>query len=489
MTNYYDTFIENTEQGVKNNYMSQSRETRLLKNTIIYTISNFGSKILTFLIVPLYTFYLTTSEFGIYDTILSIINLLAPLCVLAIHEGLLRWLLKSNEKHEEIIGSGLLLLLLFVFITDLIASAVCKFLRWQYTCVFVVLMTVTALHTSFQFIARGEKKNKVFALSGLIYTIIVLALNVIFIVHFRFGVKGMLWSMAAAHICVIVYLFVMLRKQLELKKMKFNRKLAMTMVIYSVMLVPNNISWWVMNASDRILLTTMVGAATTGIFSLAHKFPSVVTILHTLFYQAWQEQAVLEYESESRDYYYTTVFNNYMKLACCAVTLLIPLSKLIIVFFMDQSYSDSYNYVGLLYLGSLFSSFSGFYGTGYISSKDTKEAMKTTIVGAVINIIIDVLFIPIIGIWAACISTVCGNLIVWIMRIKNTRKYFKISVDWKIFAIVMSVNVLFTIVVCFANTVLLLIMSGIAIGLTLEINKKMVYSNLKFIKRKAGVWR
>ena len=125
MTNYYDTFIENTEQGVKNNYMSQSRETRLLKNTIIYTISNFGSKILTFLIVPLYTFYLTTSEFGIYDTILSIINLLAPLCVLAIHEGLLRWLLKSNEKHEEIIGSGLLLLLLFVFITDLIASAVC----------------------------------------------------------------------------------------------------------------------------------------------------------------------------------------------------------------------------------------------------------------------------------------------------------------------------------------------------------------------------
>ena len=72
--------------------MEQSREARLVKNTIIYTISNFGSKVLTFLIVPLYTYYLTTEEFGTYDTIISFMNLLTPICILAIHEGLLRWL-------------------------------------------------------------------------------------------------------------------------------------------------------------------------------------------------------------------------------------------------------------------------------------------------------------------------------------------------------------------------------------------------------------
>ena len=105
--------------------MEQSREAKLVKNTLIYTVSNFGSKVLTFLIVPLYKYYLTTEEFGTYDTIISFMNLLAPICILAIHEGLLRWLLKSNEKHGDILGSGLGLLFTFIVITDTITFVVC----------------------------------------------------------------------------------------------------------------------------------------------------------------------------------------------------------------------------------------------------------------------------------------------------------------------------------------------------------------------------
>lgn len=464
--------------------MEKSRESKLIKNTIIYTVSNFGSKVLTFLIVPLYTFYLSTAEFGTYDTIISILNLLAPMCVLAIHEGLLRWLLKSNEKHGDILGSGLALLFLFVFVADVAAFVVCSLLRWEYTGVFIMLMTFTALHTSFQFIARGEKRNKVFAVSGIVYTMVMLTLNVLFIVVFRWGINGMLWSMAIAHICVVLYLIWMLRDRLRFKEMHLNKRLAMAMLAYSIMLVPNNISWWIMNASDRIMLTAMAGAATTGIFSLAYKFPSIVTILHTLFYQAWQEQAVLEYDSDSRDSYYTTVFNHYMKLACCSVAVLIPISKLIIIFYMDISYLDSYQYVGLLYLGSLFSSFSGFYGTGYISAKDTKNAMKTTIVGAVVNFIINLFLIPVIGIWAACLSTVCGNLIVWIIRIKQTKKYFNIDVDWKNFVIIMSVNVAYTIGICFINISGTIVMVLIAICLAFWMNKEILKNILEYFKKK-----
>lgn len=464
--------------------MEKSRESKLIKNTIIYTVSNFGSKVLTFLIVPLYTFYLSTAEFGTYDTIISILNLLAPMCVLAIHEGLLRWLLKSNEKHGDILGSGLALLFLFVFVADVAAFVVCSLLRWEYTGVFIMLMTFTALHTSFQFIARGEKRNKVFAVSGIVYTMVMLTLNVLFIVVFRWGINGMLWSMAIAHICVVLYLIWMLRDRLRFKEMHLNKRLAMAMLAYSIMLVPNNISWWIMNASDRIMLTAMAGAATTGIFSLAYKFPSIVTILHTLFYQAWQEQAVLEYDSDSRDSYYTTVFNHYMKLACCSVAVLIPISKLIIIFYMDISYLDSYQYVGLLYLGSLFSSFSGFYGTGYISAKDTKNAMKTTIVGAVVNFIINLFLIPVIGIWAACLSTVCGNLIVWIIRIKQTKKYFNIDVDWKNFVIIMSVNVAYTIGICFINILGTIVMVLIAICLAFWMNKEILKNILEYFKKK-----
>ena len=321
--------------------MEQSREAKLVKNTLIYTVSNFGSKVLTFLIVPLYTYYLTTEEFGTYDTIISFMNLLAPICILAIHEGLLRWLLKSNEKHGDILGSGLGLLFTFIVITDTITFVVCSIFHWKYTFVFIALLTAFALHNCFQFIARGEKENKVFAISGIIYTMVMLSLNILFVMVFRFGVQGMLWSMTLAYCSDVVYLIFSLRKKLRLKEMRFNKTLAFSMLSFSIMLVPNSVSWWIMNASDRIMLTMMVGAATTGIYSLANKFPSIVTILHSLFYQAWQEQAVLEYDSEGRDTYYTNVFNTYMKLACCAVAVLIPLSKIIILFFMNKSDASS----------------------------------------------------------------------------------------------------------------------------------------------------
>ena len=137
--------------------------------------------------------------------------------------------------------------------------------------------------------------------------------------------------------------------------------------------------------------------------------------MHTLFYQAWQEQAVLEYDSDTRDTYYTKVFNSYMKVACCIVAILIPLSKVVIVLFMDESYLSSYKYVGILYLGAIFSSFSSFYGTGYISAKDTKNAMKTTIVGAIVNFLINLILIPFIGIWAA-LCGVFSLFLLWVGR-------------------------------------------------------------------------
>lgn len=464
--------------------MGESRELKLVKNTIIYTISSFGSKVLTFLIVPLYTFYLTTAEFGTYDTIISVLNLLAPMCVLAIHEGMLRWLLKSEDKHGDIVGTGLTLLTVFIFIADIVVWSVCTLIKWKYKELFILLLTFSAFQNSFQFMARGEKKNKVFAVSGIIYTLIMLSLNVILVVMFRMGVKGMLWSMAIAYLVDTIYLVLMLRDCIDIKEIRFNKKLALSMLAYSIMLVPNNISWWVMNTSDRLMLTAMSGAAVTGIYSLANKFPSIVTILHTLFYQAWQEQAVLEYDSDTRDTYYTKVFNSYMKVACCIVAILIPLSKVVIVLFMDESYLSSYKYVGILYLGAIFSSFSSFYGTGYISAKDTKNAMKTTIVGAIVNFLINLILIPFIGIWAACISTVCGNIIVWIIRIKDTKKYFNISIKWKTFCIIMLVNIAFTVIICFINLYETILMLMIAIIISVAINKEILENMIRIIKKK-----
>ena len=457
------------------------KENRLLKNTVIYMVGNFGSKILTFLIVPLYTHYLSTSEFGTYETIVSILGLISPLCILAIHEGILRWLLGSFEKRGEIISTGASIYLILICITEMIIMIFSIITHWKYSIFFGLLLLGSTLQTVLQFSARGLQSNKVFAFSGIIYTTVMLLLNLVCVIIIRMNIIGMFISSIIASFVSVLYIGVSLKNTVSIQKKLINKTVAKDMLKYSILLVPNDISWWIMSISDRIMLSYMINPSATGIYSIACKFPSIISILHTIFYQAWQEQAVLEYKSEDRDQFYTKVFNTYMKLALCVVLVLIPLSKWVIITFINASYQSGYIYLGLLYLGAIFSSFSGFYGTGYISAKDTKNAMKTTFIGAVVNVVINIILIPIIGIWAACLSTFIGYCIVWIIRVKQTRKYFLIKVNWSVFMILFSLNVIFSLGICFNNLVFLYFMIIFSFGILFLTNKSTIVSIFKKI--------
>lgn len=456
----------------------------LAQNTLLYTISNFGSKIFTFLIVPLYTYYLTTAEYGTYDTISSLIGLISPMCVFAIHEGLLRWLLKSEENEHTVSNTGLTLYTLFIFATDIIFFVVFKYYKWEYSNLFIICLTSTTLFEVLQFTARGLKKNFSFAISGVIQTITMLVLNVAFVIFLKIGIAGMLISLATSQFIGSLYLFISIKDCLLNNKYCFKTKLAKEMLIYSILLVPNNISWWIMNSSDRLMLTAMIGSSYTGIYSIACKFPSLYSMIHTIFYRAWQEQAVIEYDSKGRDSYFTKIFNFYMRFGFCMVLILIPTSKIFIQFFMSTEYKEAYIYIGILIIGALFCSFSSFYGTGYISAKDTKNATFTTLIGAVTNCLINLLFIRIIGIWAACLSTLLGYLVTWIVRIKQTKKYFDITIDWKIFWILLMLSSIFAILVTFRSFFVTMIMLLFAIIISVIINKEIIYMSIKFIRKK-----
>lgn len=465
-------------------YGRKNKEKRLLKNTALYAASNFGSKILTFLIVPLYTYYLTTAEYGTADTMISIVNVLAPISVLSIHEALLRWLLKSDEDDKTVIWTGLKIYLSLALTFDLVLACVLLITRYVYCVDMILLLTTLSFQTVMQYIVRGLKMNKCFAFSGVIYTFWMLLLSIILIVLLKQGTVGMIRSMSIAHFMSGTYIFLNIKSFLVDGFSIFNKKLAKSMLHYSCMLVPNAISWWIMNTSDRVMLTIMMGSAFTGIYSVACKFPSIMTTIHTLFYQAWQEQAVLEYGSDSRDAYYTKIFNAYMRLSICIILVLIPSTKLFINLFMSESYKTSYQYVSILYLGSLFSSFSSFYGTGYISAKDSKNATITTTIGALINCIINLVFIKFIGIWAACLSTLVAYFAVYIIRVYQTRKYFRIDLNRKVFFVLLSIAIAYSAIVIVANNIFLIFMTIIAIIIMIYFNKGVINVGKNMVLKK-----
>ncbi|MBB6713500.1 lipopolysaccharide biosynthesis protein [Clostridium gasigenes] len=460
-----------------------NKEKKLIKNTLIYAVGNLGSKLLTFIMLPIYTEYLLTSEYGNLDLIISTISLIMPIVTFQITDGIYRFILTEENKEEikKYISNGI-----FVVITNLIVftgiyTILSCFIKFENKILIYVYFITMVFYTLWAQIARGLKKNLEYAISGIIVTVVTAFLNILLIVKFGLGVKGFIISYIVGFIAAFLYLekttHIIDSIKITLKDKKIKKKLCK----FSIPLIPNVISWWVMNVSDRYMITYFLTDSVNGIYSIANKFASIIVIINTFFSLAWQESAILEYESEDRDKYYTKMFNSYMKLQFTGMLILLSVTRLAFVFYIKGDFLDGYKIVPILYMASVFSAFSVFYGTGYISANDTKGSFYTTVIGAMLNIFINIFTIPMLGIYGAAVSTLISYAVVWILRVIQTKKYFKIIIDKKDFGILLTLNIVFSMLYYSNNIYINMIMILISIIVFIAYNKKLVRKILSFV--------
>ncbi|MBT2724009.1 lipopolysaccharide biosynthesis protein [Bacillus sp. ISL-46] len=408
-----------------------SREKVFIKNTLIYTIGNLSSKILVFLLLPLYTHYLSTNEYGYIDIIITTISLFLPIVTFQITDGLFRFLLESEDEHQKtsIISSSFKIVFRNLLFVDIIYLILINFIKIELAILIMIYFNVLIFNSLYLQISRGLRKNLIYAIAGIISTLVNLCSNIVLIIFLDFKINGIIISMILSNIAAIIYI----EKKLKISSyIKFNLSspsLKKEIIIYSLPLIPNVINWWVMNASDRFFLNLFIGMEANGIYALANKFPSILIILNSIFNLAWQESAITEYKSKDRDEYYSKMFNYFLRFQIASLLILLSATPIIFKFLIDKSFADAYLYMPALYISAMFSAFSSFYGTGFQSSKDTKGAFYSSIFGSIINIIFNIILIPIIGIHGATISTAISFGSMWVIRIFQTKKYFKIKID------------------------------------------------------------
>ena len=462
-----------------------SKEKTLIKNTLLFSVGNAGSKLLMLIMVPLYTYFVTVEQMGQYDVVHTYVGLFAPFSCLAINEGIYRWLLNEDQKNDEnVLRSGLTVSALFVAIFDVLAAILLVLIHYQYTVEFILLVTTQSIYTLAQFITRGLRNNKIYAFQGIVYVVALVICNLIMVIWLKWQARGLLYSMIIAFIVTTLYMCIVQHLVTNyIIKGKHDKELVKDLIKYSLPMVPNNVAWWLVSASNRVVINWSIGDAANGIYAVAMKFPTLVNMLSTFFYQAWQEQAITEYSNEERDAYYTKVFRFYSKLLLSGIVLLFPVTKFIIIYFMDPSYHDAYLYVGFLYLSGVFNAFSAFYGTGYLSTKKTGGAFTTTVIGAIANVAITFVLIYLIGLYAAVIGSMVANLIIWVLRIIQTRKYFHIKLDILSLVSMIALNAVGIVILTFSNLPMLLITQVIYGGIFLFVNKDMILKVVgKFIK-------
>lgn len=407
----------------------------LIKNMGLLTISNFSSKLLSFLLVPLYTSVLTTKDYGIYDIFNTTIMLLIPILTMGIIESVLRFPLENRENSEVIYIVGLKHVLRGFFILIIVCG-----INYVYTFsdtllkynIFFIFLYITAVVSQMlQNFARGIEKVSSLAVSGILSSIAVISLNILFLLYLDLGLVGYFLANILGMVISIIYLVFSLGVWKYKLSRKIDKKLEKEMLNYSIPTIANSISWWVNNAADRYIIISLFGLATNGIYSVSYKIPSIMNVFQTIFNQAWTISAVQEFDKNDSNGFYKNVYSgtNFVMITVCSI--LILLTKVLARLLYKNQFYSAWTYVPYLLISILFGVLCGVLGGVYTATKDSKKLGSSTVIGAVVNVIAGYLLSVLIGPIGAALGTLLSYIIVWLIRLVDVKKYMKLRINLK----------------------------------------------------------
>lgn len=413
-----------------------NRYKKLLSNSIIFTIGNFGSKLINLFMVPLYTNVLTTSEYGTVDLIITTIGLLVPFFSLALGHAALRFTIDATSKRGKqsifngITLHGLLVSLILLLLYPIIQSVS---IFSEYGIYFVLLMILNLFNDLYSQFARGVGLVKQYAINGIIMTLVTVSTNLLLLVVFDFRMDGYIISLIMAVLISNLYLLFSISKILNLVPKFFDVSLYKEMLNFSVPIIPNTVMWWLINGSTRYFLLYFIGAAGNGLFAVANKIPSIISMVTNIFMQAWQLSSFEEYHSDDKDKFYSSIFNGYSAILFIVGSGILVVLKPALRVLVEQTFYESWTIVPFLIIGVIYQSFSAFLGTNYTASKNTKGTFTTSLYGGIISVISSLVLIPILGTIGAGISTSLSFIMMFVLRYVDTKKFVTINVDRKAF--------------------------------------------------------
>ena len=394
-----------------------NRSKYLIKNVGLLTISNFSSKILVFLLVPLYTSILTTAEYGTYDFIVSTVGLIYPIFTFDIVDAMMRFVMDKNYEKRNVISVGFRYTCVSVALAVVMVCALHVAKIWNGLLIFFILYYISYTFNQFFIkIAKGLERVQDMAISGVLSTLIMLLGNVLFLLVFQWGLNGFFLANILSQALSSLYFLVRMRVWQYIEIGVLDEKLKHKMLCYSLPLIATTLGWWVNNTLDKYAVVFLCGVATNGLLSVSYKIPSILNVIQQIFIQAWQISAIKEYGEKDTRKFYGKIFSivNMMMCAVCAGLILLVRSLANIMFAKD--FYVAWKYVPFLLISSVFNCAAGLIGPVLSAKKDTKTMMCSAIVGAIVNAVLNIMLIFLIGVQGATVATMISSFTIYIVR-------------------------------------------------------------------------
>lgn len=456
---------------------------QFLKTSGIYLIGNVLIKAVAFFMLPIYTKFLSPTDYGTYDVNIAYITFLSSALFLDIWSGVLRYMFdfERNKDKQKPVLSGLVIFsgstvvyLVFTFALGKMMSV--DYIFW----VFLYGLTMN-LQQLMAYIARGYAKNALFAVGGFIGAMCTMLLNVIFIAFMHLGYQYLyIASIVGALINTIMLANGVSLRQI-ISRSNFNYQLTKEIFIFSLPLTVNSISWWFLTAFNRVILTERLSPAANGLYAVANKFSSIVQLFDQAFQMAWQEISFAKGGSndENKGQFFTNAINEYIKFMSLGIGLLLPSVKILFPYFVNASYNDAFQVIPLALIATLFSSISTFLGGTLTAIKKNRYLFTTTLSGTIVNIIVILVTINFLYIQAASLALALGYVVVDIRRMFLLRKYISFTVNLKVIFSLLGLLLVASLVFVYLNVLCNLVLFISIVSLMLFIYRNQIRNFLK----------
>lgn len=473
--------------------MSELRDQgkKLLKNTIIIGIGQISAKFLSIILLPLYTSVLQPDEYGLIDLIITYASLIQPILYFQIDQAVFRFLIeyRDDEKNKQsVVYSVISIFLKQSVLLAILCMLAILVLHIEKAWLLGIYALLSMLQTILLQIARGLGKNNIYSASSIIYSVSVFTLSVYFVKFNHLSINRYFLISYVGFLLSILYLNVRLKVLRFLKKERLKAQITKKIIKYSLPLVPNALSWWIINVSDRTIIKILLGDGINGIYSIANKLPNILSSLLSIFVLSWTESAAENIQKENKDRYFTKVLHeSYRVIIAIGLVILSFMPFIFSVLVKNDSYHDAYWQIPILVMSVIFNTFVSILGSVYVALKKTKEIAKTSIYCAIINIVTNLMLIKIIGLTAASLSTLIAFFSMTLYRLVDIGKYIKIKLNFSSIFVPLSLSLVIIInyylnskITIFINLIISVLFSYIVLKRYLKIFFKKVSS--KYIK-------
>lgn len=464
---------------------------RLGKNTLLVFIGNAGAKLIGLLMLPFYTRWLSVEDYGTTDIISVYVTFLMGIVTCSITDAIFIFP-KGQKKTEQkkYFSSGIaflgfsfsITLLLFLFLKIIYINYNIQNSFFENIWLIFGMLVSMAIQQFTQQFTRSIDNMLVYSITGIVLTGFTALLA--FLLIPLWGVTGYVLSIIVANILAAFYSILFSKGYTYFSVYAISISSCITMLKYSIPLIPNGIMWWLVNAFNRPLMENHLGMHAIGIFAVSNKFPGILSMIFSIFVSSWQISVLEEFGKKDYEKFFNHIFRIVVSGLFLVFIVITLCSKLLVAIFASKEFSEAWEYIPILTLGALFSCISGFAGSNFSATRESKYFFYSSIWGAVTAILLNFLLIPILNIWGVSISILLSFIVMSISRIRYGWKYVHITKLWKYFSM-LGLSILFIISTIIFQQYYINIIIGITILIAilflnidlLQISKNNLYKN------------